>query len=317
VGVSDGAQPNDVTNLPMVLVCAADDGYSMPMAVMLYTALKNYRGPAGVEAYILDGGISIINRQKIQRVLAKTGVRLHWLKPSLMLIKELPVKKHLSVSSYLRLLIPDLLSDTISKAVYLDVDIIVDGDLSVIWQQEIGNNYLLAVQNPGSKKFIAFSPWSTCPEITFSENDEYFNAGVLVINLPLMRKDRIAAKAIDFARRWPELVPCADQDALNAMCIGRWGSLDPVWNQLVKDKNKLKFECRRDGIFHYVGSSKPWLPNKSKPHHRDEKGAAHRLYLDYVQKSGWFNHTEWLLFSVKLHLSQYFRRLKYVLNRKM
>src|SRR5688572_10626619 len=49
---------------PVVLVCGADDGFARPLAVTLYSALRNYRGSAPVQVHIVDGGISSANRAR-------------------------------------------------------------------------------------------------------------------------------------------------------------------------------------------------------------------------------------------------------------
>ncbi len=177
---------------PVVLACAADDNYSMPVAVMLYSALRNYQGDLPVHVYVLDGGISEKHRQKIGKVLAPFSISVRWLDPSAETLRDLPLKNHLTASTYHRLLIPELLPQTVTKAIYLDCDLLVEGDLARLWELDIGDCYFLAAQdlNP---KFIA-SPLASCPEIALKPDDEYFNAGVLIMNLAKLREDAVASK---------------------------------------------------------------------------------------------------------------------------
>jgi hypothetical protein len=51
---------------PVVLVCGADDGFARPLAVTLYSALRNYRGSAPVQVHIVvfihpTGDFSVIS----------------------------------------------------------------------------------------------------------------------------------------------------------------------------------------------------------------------------------------------------------------
>ena len=100
------------------------------MAVMLYSAMRNYRGELPVHIYVLDSGISAQHEQQLMKVLAPFRVTLHWLKPDIENVRDLPLKKYLTASAYLRLLIPDLFPDTVKKTIYLDCDLLVCRDLA-------------------------------------------------------------------------------------------------------------------------------------------------------------------------------------------
>jgi lipopolysaccharide biosynthesis glycosyltransferase len=282
----------------MVLVCAADDNYAMPMAVMLYSALRNYRGELPVHIYILDGGILERHEQKIRRVLAPFRVTLHWFKPDLESVRDFPLKKYLTATTYLRLFISDFLPDTVEKVIYLDCDLLVCRDLAELWAVDVGDNYVLAARNIRATH-IAQTSLKNCPYLQFSQADEYFNAGILVMNMPTIRKDHVLEKAIAFGRDWPLAVTAADQDPLNAVCIGRWGKIDQqTWNSRVNLEEFFHF--RPDWVLHFGGRKKPWLPQVTMIYATGDESSAHRLYDRYLAMSGWFSR---------------FERLRYVLSR--
>jgi lipopolysaccharide biosynthesis glycosyltransferase len=87
----------------------------------------------------------------------------------------------------------------------------------------------------------------------------YFNAGVLLIDLCRWRIERIAEITLDYLHRYPHS-PFSDQDAINAACDGRWQALDPRWNyqghRTVRISNLTGTE--RPGIVHFITSAKPW-----------------------------------------------------------
>jgi lipopolysaccharide biosynthesis glycosyltransferase len=90
----------------------------------------------------------------------------------------------------------------------------------------------------------------------------YFNAGVLLIDLPRWRKERISERTLDYLARHP-LSPFSDQDALNVACDGLWKRLDLRWNfqnhyeTSISDMGPME----KPAVVHFVTSLKPWKPS--------------------------------------------------------
>ena len=291
----------------VVLTCAADERFSLPMAVMLYSAMKNFRGRSGISIYVVDVGISALSKSRIRRALRQFTVDLHWLRPpNVESITNLPTTSHLPLTSYYRLFIPDLLPD-IDKAIYLDSDILVEADLAKLWEADTSNCYLLAAL--ARKKILQKSSLALCQELKPYLKYEYFNAGVMVINLVRMREDAICEKAIDFAHKYPDIIRVADQDLLNAVCVGKWIKIHQCWNWLVKSKDKHRYNFRPNSILHFVGDRKPWRPEQARLYQWDDVGITHRRYNQYLVDSGWFSKREQLSHSLQCI---YFSSLRYL-----
>ena len=295
----------------MLLTCAADERFSLPMAVMLYSAMKNFRGRSGISIYVVDAGITPLSKSRIRRTLRQFPVDLHWLRPpNVEAIKNLPITSHLPLACYYRLFIPDLLPD-IDKAIYLDSDILVEADLAKLWEADTSNCYLLAAL--ARKNIIKRRTIAVCPELEPYLEHEYFNSGVMVMNLARMRQDNIFATAIDFAQKYSDILHLADQDVLNAVCVTRWKKLDPYWNLLAKSKDKSNFNFRSNSILHFVGSAKPWRPEDSRLFQWDDVGISHRHYFRYLAESGWLSADELLSHSsrsVYFSSQRYFRKIR-------
>ena len=288
--------PVESTAAPLVLVCGADNNYAMPMAVTLYSAIKNYRGRDQVEIFVLDNGISTSNKRKIDRILSPYRVELHWIITSVEVLRGYPVRGPCTISTYLRLLAPNLLPPQVGKAIYLDCDTLVEADLNELWQEEIFDNYFLAVPNTvnGENKLIGDTHLSSCPEIVFRKEDEYFNSGILVMNITQLRKDMVTSKSIAFLQRWTSLVRHADQDALNAISIGKWKKIKSKWNFFVKETRWAEFCSEPSGILHFTGRKKPWIPRFVTTD--SELARFHNRYHIYLKRSEWFTPLGWLGF---------------------
>ncbi|MGZ3701876.1 MAG: glycosyltransferase family 8 protein, partial [Bdellovibrionota bacterium] len=116
-----------------------------------------------------------------------------------------------------------------------------------------------------------------------------FNTGVLLMDLRSWRKERLTEKVISLARRHPEQLHTADQNAINLAFHGRIGMLGPEWNvQPVYRRIRSgewsdiptlpRFEGKPK-IFHFLSEEKPWLPGCEVP----ERTHFHRLW----QKTKW------------------------------
>jgi lipopolysaccharide biosynthesis glycosyltransferase len=271
---------------PLVLVCGADDGFAKTLAVALYSALLNYSGPLPVSVYVIDGGIGTDNRARLDRIVRKLGVAIEWIEPDWGPVRHLAVSERYPASTYLRLLIPAFLPNCLVKAIYLDSDLIVHGNIAELWDADLGGNPLLAVQDKGVPTVgSSRSGLANYRELGLDPSAKYFNSGVLVFDLWAWRKRRLDERVIDYIAAHPSQTGFGEQDALNAVLAAEWGGLEARWNQQVWAWDADAEREYRSGILHFVFTSKPWTP-----------AGAHWtnfLYDRYLRRSGWYGAVEW------------------------
>lgn len=234
----------------MHIVAVSNDLYAKHTAVMLHSILENKNSDHHIKLYII-GNISNENQQRINRVTQKFGVTVQFYSVSNSIFKGFKLYGYFKKEAYYRILIPDLLDDDIEKAIYLDSDIVVKDDITKLWNMNIDNYYLAAVQATGKcahkiRKKILGIP------IDY----KYFNSGVMVLNLKKWRKGNISSKVIEFARKNPAKLRFIDQDSLNAILYNNWLELSPIWNYTTLF---IKTNPQKDpSIIHFTGKSKPW-----------------------------------------------------------
>src|SRR5262245_4779990 len=224
--------PVDDCDVP-ILALSTDRNYALPLTVTVYSAVRNHRRGGLLKVFILDSGLVSEERQKIQHLLVDLKFPIRWIDISSTGFQKLPVQSY-TIATYNRLLIPDVLPSTIRKVIYLDCDLLIEGDIGELWRQEPGDAYLMAVQGQSTKQYIATSAIAQNRKLRYDADDPYFNAGVLVMNLDQFRQRQLAIKALDFIRENTAIIRNADQDGLNAVCIKHWIQLDPKWNQYAK-----------------------------------------------------------------------------------
>ncbi|AKG20952.1 glycosyltransferase family 8 protein [Calothrix sp. 336/3] len=285
------------------VIFAADDKYAMPLAVTACSIFANLDSNTKLRIFIIDGGITEVNKQKIANSLDPQRCDIRWLSLPKKLPQGMKISGHISTAAYYRLLIPELLPDNYEKIIYLDCDLLLNRDIKQLWDIDIADNYILAVQE------IRFpcinSGLVNYKQLNIPGDWKYFNSGVLVINLKKWRSENITQKAIQYLEQHQEDIRFHDQDALNAILAGNWGELDPRWNQtpfIYEYKSwrespfteeSFKNILNEPWIIHFASSFKPW--NFYQHIHK-------RLFYRYLDMTAWkgWRYTFWMALYKKM-----------------
>ncbi len=106
---------------------------------------------------------------------------------------------------------------------------------------------------------------------TRRDPDNYFNSGMMLVDLLAWRREGVAEKALEYLQV-SEVARYPDQDALNEVLESRWRRLEPEWNfqptayaavekryaHLAEYLPALKVASRHPRIVHFIGAVKPW-----------------------------------------------------------
>ena len=295
----------------IVVVCAADNNYAMPLAVTMRSAIENLNDNCKLFFYIIDGGITDFNKKKILKSLMPERCEAEFIQipDSLMgniaeahesVESEFATSKpgHVSITSFYRLLISEILPGQIEKVIYLDCDLVIKGDLSQLWQADFDENYVLGVRDTWIPFVSTPTGQLNYKKLGLDPNHPYFNAGVLLIDLRKWRASKFGAKAIEYFTQNLENIGLYDQGILNALLIGKWGQLDPRWN--VNVTSFYDYDLRRDKpwtnsgsfysedvynkivnspyVLHFVSEDKPWISRQCA--HKED-------FFEYVDRTKW------------------------------
>jgi lipopolysaccharide biosynthesis glycosyltransferase len=170
-----------------------------------------------------------------------------------------PTPSKLTLDTYLRFWVDELLPGR-ARAIYLDPDTIVAGPIEELWRTDLRGNVLGAVPIPNSTRPATHR---------MPPGSQFFNAGVLLIDLQAWRERNCRDRCLGYLRRHPERALDGDQDILNLVLIGEWLPLDYVWNVInpfYRPSYDLKLPpaevariCAQARIVHFNGSHKPWF----------------------------------------------------------
>lgn len=173
---------------------------------------------------------------------------------------------HYSRQMYYRWLIPEILTNY-DKVLYLDCDIVVNTDISKLYDIEIGDNYVAAANN-----FLRNNLYNYVTNKLNLNAEQYYNSGVLIINSKAWIENNLKNRCIDYLKSMDKLA-CPDQDTINVVCYNKILRLDDMWNfqwhHQFPDARKgiflLDYKERYDAILetepyivHYTSFIKPW-----------------------------------------------------------
>lgn len=231
---------------------AVDENYASFLAVAIKSIQDNSSRDYHYSIYILHDGLNketiatIKGYQDENYTIEFVDVKLK----VLMLANKLHTRDYYTRSTYYRLFIQRLFPN-IDKALYLDSDIIVLGDLSQLYNHELGNNLVCAGNEDVMQNTPVFGEY--VEKVLGIDRNKFFNAGVLVMNLKLFRKEKIEKQFIKLISNFKFSVT-QDEDYLNVLCKDRITYFDRGWNlfpAIEYDENKIK-------LIHYKMSLKPW-----------------------------------------------------------
>lgn len=221
----------DEHNVPVVM--ASSNEYVPFLGVLLSSIIANASGENNYDIIVLSNGISPTNRQILETVLEKRpNFALRFIEVSQILSNsDLPSKHHISVTTHARYMLTEFLPNY-HKVLYLDSDIVVDVDIAELYHTDI-EDYMV-----GAVRDTVVAGWYKMPGhpqkqymdtvLKMRDPFNYFNAGVLLMNLDAMRARFSAKDLLDLAcdDKWMWL----DQDVLNSICDGRVKWLSQEWN---------------------------------------------------------------------------------------
>lgn len=263
------------------VAACCDENYVAYATVMMLSALEATPSEK-IHFHLINCGISDRSLDKMRQAVESKEGLISVYNPDETKYEGLPTHRY-GPAVYQRINLPDYIPTDIGKIIYLDSDTLVLGNLAELWDTDLKNNPIAAVEN--------FSP-TACIDVSIARQ-EYFNSGVLLIDLDAWRKENIHHQVAEYAKQKASTLRYVDQCSLNAVLHKRWLRLPAEWNQqsdihnvntkYVKgcsySKTQIEQAMWKPKIVHFIGTRKPWKiycfhPFKS-------------IYRSYLRKTPW------------------------------
>lgn len=268
----------------MNIFISADDNYIQAAQVMLTSFFMNNRIECH-NIYFMYCSVREDNLRLLQKLVIKNNAIFIPVHIQTSMFEAFMQTDRFPVEVYFRLLIPKLVPEKEERAMWMDVDLVVNGELDEFYYQDFEG-----------KEFVACRDICNRPEklrlLGCSEKAIYINSGVLLFNISQMKKYCIG-NYYKFYQDHEDAIFWPDQDILNGMFEGKIKILDcDLYNVQVSNwRFKNQYDLEQAAIIHYTGESKPWFKTYTN--------AAARMWDYYYAKT--FNCGRLYLFRRRIH----------------
>lgn len=278
----------------MNIAFTINDNYAIHCAALIESIITNKAEGTAIDFHVISNDLKHTNKSiLIECVRKKIDCRISFYNCDLVdiensfILNEAQYLSHISSDTFVRLYLTEILPVEIDKILYLDVDIIVNGDLNELYSQTQIDGYFAAVV-PQIDEFFVFNN-----DRVYDSQFLYFNAGVILLNLKELRDINCVGLYKCFFIENSNLVLFNDQDILN-YCIGNNVKyLDLKYNVITPYLRESSFDFMRDNylfggvkegvysplkshqeainnpvIIHFVSRPKPWELGCSHPYRK-------------------------------------------------
>ncbi len=241
------------TNKKVVPVFFAADDIYLPFLTVAISSLKKNRSQKfQYKIHVMHSGL---NGEDAERLMsyAEEDFQIFFVdvaEKMKEIEKFLCLRDYYTSAIYYRLFIVNMFPEY-DKAVYLDSDTVVLGDISEFYSVDLGDNLIGAITDQVVSAFECFRRYTK--EALGIEPERYFNSGVILMNLKKLREENFYQAFYSKLSGYPFRV-APDQDCLNVICKDRVYYFPLEWNQMPisgTQKNPPK-------IMHYNLAEKPW-----------------------------------------------------------
>ena len=282
--------------MDLVVVYSSDDNYAQHTGVSIVSLLDNNKHFDNIHIYVIDNEISRINKENLKAIINCYNRKITFIDFSKYKdMLKLNMQWNISLSSYARLFISSILPESVDKALYFDCDTVIVDKIDDLLNIDMNEYYVAGVADTISS--------ITKSAIGISSDENYINAGMLLINVKKWREENIQDKFIKFIEDKNGSVNHHDQGVINGVLYKSSKVLNPKFNLMT-----VYYTMKREDIISYYGidnefysdevireslknpiyihftpgfTTRPWINGCKHP--------KKQVYLDYLQKTPWRN----------------------------
>lgn len=261
----------------VVILFACNDYYVPFVSVALQSIKENASPSRRYDIVVLSQDLTLHSMCVLRDQMTTDNIGIGFLDVNSAIAGvKLPQHGHFRTETYYRLLAPELLN-SVDKAIYLDSDLVCLRDVAELFDTNLDGCLLAATRDADTcGQADGYEP-SIARYLTdvvgLEDPHDYFQAGVLVLNLAEFRRTHPSAELIELAasRHWQWL----DQDVLNHVALGHYRRVPMCWNTLMDWQGlrrthiiaqttpeiRAEYEQARKlpAIIHYAGpDDRPW-----------------------------------------------------------
>lgn len=287
-----------------------DSNYVRHCAVTMVSLFENNKEET-ITVHILANDLNERNKKILIGLAENYENKVCFYTPDAELLKGLTIRKfskRISMATYYRCILAEILPNDIDRLLYLDCDIVILGSIKSYWLTPLDGIGVAAVEDIGCKEEGRYEI------LKYPMEDSYFNAGVLMINLKYWREHHVGSACIEYYHKYPERILFNDQDLLNSILHKDKVLVNLYWNvqdgfyRNPKQMNQEWIEkfgevLKNPIILHYT-NRKPWDYDSQHPLRNE--------YFKYLDMTPWKGFRPDL--SLLNRIKRFFRLLPFYLH---
>lgn len=233
---------------------ACDGNFVKYTIVSLYSMIQNASKNYKYQIHILHTDISEDMKAKVMELENESfSIFFDDVTDYLKSISEkLPIRDYYSKTTYYRLFIAEMFPE-FEKAIYIDSDTVVQGDISCLYFTDIKDAYLGGCHEQAMVQVDEYGTYAE--KVVGVSRHNFFNAGMLLINCNQFRLHFVLDKFIKYLHVY-NFVVTQDEDYLNLICKDHVYWLDQRWNTEIF--GEIAYPIEEAYILHYIMTNKPW-----------------------------------------------------------
>ena len=254
----------------MNVLVSCDENYINPLKTMLYSLFKS--NDIQIEIYLIHKDIRDEKIKEIEKFVEKASLGKGKLNPIKVedLFSKAKTTFYYTEEMYYRLLAYKYLPKSLDRILYLDPDVLVLNSCEELYNMDLSDNYFAAathtIPTVQSANVARLSLTSGHKDI-----ENYFNSGILMINLELARNsEKYEKEVLNYVENSKSLgLIMPDQDLLNVVFRNKIIKIDEIkYNydarrylayKLKDKKYKISYIISNTCFLHFCGKRKPWL----------------------------------------------------------
>lgn len=277
-----------------ILACASDN-YTMQCGILFCSVCENNQDEK-IDFYVFtDNKFKEESKDKLRKTIGGYHQKtIHFV-----CINDADIDNVLQFETplytrhvFYRLLMAELLPESVNKVLYLDCDIVVRHSLLGLWNTELSDKAVAVVHDGQEGKMSQFN------RLGYSYDKGYFNSGVMLANLEYWRKTNATKRLFNYIERNADKIYLPDQDPLNVIFQDEKTFIHFKYNlqsdfllktnYLLVDYSKYKTElseCVENPVVLHFSGARPWIEGCVHPY-KDE-------FFYYRSKTLWKNEPLW------------------------
>ena len=252
----------------MNILCASDRNFLYPTYVFMGSVMENHKD-IKVNFYLLAAeDVTDEDKAALKKYINSENCEIDFLNVDSSQFDGYVVHEKFPRSAYYRLMAHKYLPEDMDRILYLDVDIVVDKNIyDDFYSLDFEGKYLIATSHNPNPDYCNMLT-SEIVNLESAARGEYFNSGVLLMNLDLFRKN---ITLDDYNKAYASCEKANmeifyDQGLLNYMFYDKTkylSSMDFNYRYSIPIQNKKRLEPGRvykKSVLHYTGMCQPYKP---------------------------------------------------------